>query len=215
MSKVQKPRLNFRRSLPVVLSPLGLGLALASFGQGYVAYYFNLWLPTYLVKQQRFSLLNAGIFATLPLIAALVTLLMIGGVVSDYLVRKGASPVGLRSKLFSVGMVAAALMMFAAAYAPDPYSALLALTLAGAALGFSTPSLWVALVEATPKGFAGTMGGVQNFGGNVAGIVVAVLTGYILEVTNNFFFALLAGAVAALMGAVSAAVLIKRQKWAS
>ena len=201
--------MRIRESLPVVLSPLGLGLALASFGQGYVAYYLNLWLPTYLVRQQGFKILNAGIFATLPLVAAVVTLILVGGFLSDYLVRKGASPIGLRRKLFSVGMTSAAIMLVATAYAPDPYSAIAALSLAGAALGFSTPSLWVALVEATPKELTGTMGGVQNFGGNVAGIVVAVLTGYILDVTKSFFLALLAGSGAALLGAVAAALLVK------
>jgi sugar phosphate permease len=202
-------KLNIRHKLPLVVNPLGLGLALASFGQGYVAYYLNLWLPTYLVREQKFTILNAGIFATLPLIAAVVTLIIVGGVVSDYLVRRGGSPVGLRRKLFALGMVAASIMLFATAYAPDPYSALTALSLAGAALGFSTPSLWVALVEATPKSVTGAMGGVQNFGGNLAGIVVSVLTGYILQVTSSFFLALLAGSAAALLGAVSAVLLIK------
>ena len=207
--KGQKQRTDLRGSIPVVISPLGLGLTLASFGQGYVAYYLNLWLPTYLVREQKFTILNAGIFSTLPLLSAVVTLLLVGGVVSDYLVKRGGSPVGLRNKLFALGMVWASIMLFATAYAPDAYSALFALSLAGAALGFATPSLWVALVEATPKKFTGTMGGVQNFGGNVAGIVVAVLTGYILEVTKGFFFALMAGSAAALFGAVSALLLVK------
>jgi sugar phosphate permease len=210
-----KPRVeptNFRRTLPIVISPLGLGLALASFGQGYVAYYFNLWLPTYLVRQQHFTILNAGIFATLPLISAVVTVLFVGGFVSDYLVKAGASPLGLRRNLFTIGMVATALLLFATAYAPDPYTALALLSLAGATLGFSTPSLWVALVEATPKSMAGTMGGVQNFGGNVGGIVVSVLTGYILQATHSFFLALLAGSSSALLGAICAILLIKPRK---
>jgi len=201
-----------RQSLPMVISPLGLGLALASFGQGYVAYYFNLWLPTYLVREQHFTLLNAGIFATLPLIAAVVTVLFVGGFVSDYLVKLGASPLGLRRNLFAVGMVATALLLFVTAYAPDAYTALVLLSLAGGTLGFSTPSLWVALVEVTPKPLAGTMGGVQNFGGNVAGIVVSVLTGYILQATQSFFLALLAGSSAAFLGAVFAILLIKPVK---
>ncbi len=210
--KVESKRSNIRESLPIVISPLGLGLTLASFGQGYVAYYFNLWLPTYLVREQKFTILNAGIFATLPLIAAVVTVLFVGGFVSDYLVKMGASPLGLRRRLFVLGMVVTAFLMFATAYAPNAYSALLLLSLAGASLGFSTPSLWVALVEATPKSMAGTMGGVQNFGGNVAGIVVSVLTGYILQISHSFFLALVAGSAAAFIGAISAALLIKPQK---
>ena len=61
-----------------MVSPLGLGLALASFGQGYVAYYFNLWLPTYLVREQKFTVLNARVFATLPLVTAVVTVVFVG-----------------------------------------------------------------------------------------------------------------------------------------
>ena len=203
-----EPR-RIKENLRVVLSPLGLGFAIASFGQGYVAYYLNLWLPTYLVRQQKFSVINAGILATLPLLSAVLTLLLVGGVVSDYLVKRSFSPIGLRRNLFCIGMVAASLMLFATAYAPDPYSAVASLSLAGAALGFSTPSLWVALVEATPKSITGTMGGIQNFGGNLAGIVVSVLTGYVLQVSESFFMALVAGSVAALLGAVAAFLLIR------
>ncbi len=212
MATVKVARPKVQESLRVVISPLGLGLALASFGQGYVAYYLNLWLPTYLVREQKFTVLNAGIYSSLPLICAVVTLIVIGGFVSDHLVRKGASPLGLRRNLFSVGMVATSAMLFATAYAPDPFSAIVALSFAGASLGFSTPSLWVALVEATPKDMTGTMGGIQNFGGNLAGIVVSVLTGYILEVTKSFFAALVAGSLAALIGAISAALLIRKRK---
>jgi MFS family permease len=209
MPSVAREKMNIRKSLPIAVSPLGLGLALASFGQGYVAYYFNLWLPTYLVRQQRFTILNAGIFASLPLLAAVFTVLVVGGGVSDYLVKNGGSPLGARRRLFTLGMLLTALMLFATAYAPDAFTALALLCLAGASLGFSTPSLWVALVEASPKSMAGTMGGVQNFGGNVGGIVVSVVTGYILQVTGGFFLALLAGGAAAIIGAVSATLLIK------
>jgi len=204
-----RERIPLRESLAIVLSPLGLGLALSSFGMGYIAYYLNLWLPTYLVREQGFTVLSAGMFASLPLICAVITLILVGGFISDYLVKRGASPVGLRRRLFTFGLTTIAVMLFVTAYAPDPYVALAALSVAGAALGFSTPSLWVALVEAVPKKVTGTMGGIQNFGGNLAGIVVSVVTGYILEVTKSFFFALLAGSGVALLGAVSAAVLIR------
>ena len=81
-----------------------------------------------------------------------------------------------------------------------------------ACLGFSTPSLWVAMVKSTPKEVTGTMGGIQNFGGNLAGIVVSILTGYTLEVTKSFFYALVADAAVALLGAVAAFVLIRSRK---
>jgi len=204
-----RPKVEFRRNLPILISPLALGLALASFGQGYVAYYLNLWLPTYLVREQKFTVLNAGIFSAIPLLSAVVTLILVGGFLSDYLVRRGASPVGLRRNMFSFGMASVAVMLFLTAGAPDPISAVVLLSVAGAMWGFSTPSLWVALVESTPKELSGTMGGLQNFGGNLAGIVVTILTGYILEVTKSFFMALLAGSGAALLASASALIFIR------
>jgi hypothetical protein len=45
-----------------------------------------------------------------------LTLLFIDGVMSDYLVKRLFSPVGLRN-LFCVGMVAASTMLFSTAYA--------------------------------------------------------------------------------------------------
>ena len=201
--------LKIRERLPVLLSPLGLGLTLASFGQGYIAYYLNLWLPTYLIEEQKFTVLKAGLFAVLPFIAAVVTTLLAGGVFSDYMVRKGASPVGLRSRLFSIGMATVSVMLLVTAYAPDPYFAVASLTLAGAAWGLSTPSLWVALVEATPKNLTGSMGGIQNFGGNLGGVVVSTMTGYLLALTGQFYFALVFASLAALLAALSAFFLIR------
>jgi hypothetical protein len=53
------------------------------------------------------------------------------------------------------------------------------------------------------------MGGAQNFGGSVCGIVVSVLSGYAVDVTEDFFLALLAGSTAASLGAVFAAASTK------
>ena len=128
---------------------------------------------------------------------------------SDYLVKRGLSPFGLRRNLFAFGMTMTAIMLFATAYAPNPYVAIAALSLAGASLGFSTPSLWTALVEVTPKDVTGTMGGVMNFGGNLAGIVVSILTSYILDITNSFFIALLMASIMALLGAISTLVFVR------
>ena len=206
-------RVSWRERLPFLTTPLALGLVLASFGQGYIAYYLNTWLPTYLIDQRKFSILQAGFLSSLPFIAAIATILLVGGLFSDYMVRRGASPVGLRSRLFSIGMIGIAAMFFATAYAPDPYFAVATLSLAGAAWGLATPSLWAALVEATPKAITGSMGGVQNFGGNLGGIVVIISTGYILDITNkDHFFALIAGSAAALLAALSAVILIRPQR---
>ncbi len=204
-----------------LLSPLGLGLALASFGQGYLAYYISTWLPTYLVQDQKFTVLNAGFYSVLPILSAILGVILVGGLLSDWEVGRGASRIGFRSSLFSIGMLIASLMLFIAAYARNIASitnlgffssssfVIVSLSIAGAAWGVATPSLWAALVEATPKELAGSMGGVQNFGGNLGGLVVLVFTGYILQATGQSFFALIAVSLFALLAAASATILVK------
>ncbi len=200
---------NLRASLPIIASPLGIGLVVSSFGQGYIAYYLQIWLPTYLVTDQKYTVLNSGIFATLPLLSAIITILLVGGFLSDRLVRGGASPVNLRGKFFAIGMAIVSIMILATAYAPNALLAITFLCLAGAAWGVSTPSLWAALVAATPKGLTGSVGGIQNLGGNLGGILVTTLTGYLVAASGTFFSALLVASGMALMAAISSAVLIK------
>jgi MFS transporter, ACS family, D-galactonate transporter len=214
-----KKRSGIRMSVPIILSPLGLGLVVASFGQGYLAYLLANWLPTYLASQ-GFGIINAGLLSFLPIIAAVITIILVGGFLSDHLVDTGASPVRLRSKLFSLGMLGASLMLVVTAYAgtiaqqlrlPGDYFALSSLTLAGAMWGIATPSLWVALIEAVPREVAGSVGGVQNLGGNAGGIAVSLLTGYFVGTTNTFFLAILLTSGITLLGALSAFLLINPQ----
>jgi hypothetical protein len=80
--------------------------------------------------------------------------------VSDYLVKNSSSAVELRN-LFCVGIVAASTMLFAKAYPPDAYSAMAGLSLSGSTLGFSTPSIWGAFVDVTPRSITGTTGGID------------------------------------------------------
>jgi MFS family permease len=214
-------KLGLAKSLPIIASPLGFGLAVASFGQGYLAYYLSTWLPNYLVRDQKFSVLGAGFFSVLPILSAVITMILIGGFLSDREVMDGASPVGFRRNLFAVGMALASGLMFLTAYArpiagstslsliASPYFVVTMLSLAGAAWGVATPSLWAALVEATPREIAGSMGGVMNLGGNLGGIVVLALTGYILQVTKQSFLALVSVGLFSMVAAVSARLLVK------
>ena len=214
-------KIGFRKSLPIIASPLGLGLAVASFGQGYLAYYLSTWLPNYLVREQKFSVLGAGLFAVVPIVSAVITMILIGGFLSDREVSEGAYPVVYRRNLFASGMAIASGLIFLTAYAKplasftssrlisSPYFVVALLSLSGAAWGVATPSLWAALVEATPREITGSMGGVMNLGGNLGGIIVLALTGYILQVTKQSFLALVTVGLFSTLAAVSSILLIK------
>jgi ACS family D-galactonate transporter-like MFS transporter len=43
----------------------------------------------------------------------------------------------------------------------------------------------------TDRGRAGVLGGMMNFAGNVGGILVPIVVGVIVQVTGNYFLALM------------------------
>lgn len=99
-------------------------------------------------------------------------------------------------------------MLFATVYAPGPYSAITALSLAGAALEFTKPSLHIALFQASLRNILGTMSGMQNLATPLAGIGVSILDGCILDISMSFT-ALVVGDLTCLFGVVAAFVLIR------
>ena len=54
---------------------------------------------------------------------------------------------------------------------------------AASPVGWSIPSL------IAPKESVGTLGGILNFGNQLAGIAAPIVTSYVVQVTNSFFWA--------------------------
>jgi dipeptide/tripeptide permease len=61
---------------------------------------------------------------------------------------------------------------------------LLLLSLCG--IGLAAPNTWSITQACCTKGLVGTVSGIQNFGGNVAGIIAPWLTGAIAYRTGSF-----------------------------
>ncbi|MPT35237.1 MAG: MFS transporter, partial [Flavobacterium sp.] len=73
------------------------GMMLGFFCLNFVIYFFLTWFPTYLVKYRGMDFIKSGFLASVPFLAAFVGVLC-SGVLSDFLVRRGAT-VGLARKL--------------------------------------------------------------------------------------------------------------------
>ena len=63
--------------------------------QGYVGYIFVFWFYLYLVQERHFDLLRGAFLGSLPWVLTIVSV-PLGGLVSDRLARRGASPWRLR-----------------------------------------------------------------------------------------------------------------------
>jgi sugar phosphate permease len=63
------------------------------------------------------------------------------------------------------------------------------LTSALAGLGVSSANTWTLTQTVCARRIVGTVSGLQNFGGNLGGIIAPALTGYTVAVTKSFVVA--------------------------
>jgi MFS transporter, ACS family, D-galactonate transporter len=178
------------------------GMMLGFFCLNFVIYFFITWFPAYLVQARGFSLLKLGIFGTIPALVAIVGG-WTGGLVADRLVRSGMDLTRAR-KICLVGGMLFASVIALAVLVPTAALALALLSICYASLTFAAASVWSlpADVAPTPRHVA-SIGGIQNFASNLAGVITAFFTGLVVQITGNYVVALVTAGLLALVGAFS------------
>jgi ACS family D-galactonate transporter-like MFS transporter len=178
-------------------------LAGASIGQfcgNSTLVFFLTWFPTYLATERHMDWLKSGFYAVLPYIAATVGVL-IGGIVSDLLIRRTGS-VNLGRKLPIVAGLLLASTIILANYVSS--NALVILVMSIAFFGQGMVNLgWTLISDVAPKPLIGLTGGIFNFCANLAGIVTPLAVGLIVGATGSFYGALAFIGVLALVGAAA------------
>jgi len=184
------------------------GAGLGHFAGNYAFYFIITWLPLYLVKARGFSVGQmaelGGLIYVLYAISAQTT-----GWVSDRWMAAGASDTLVRKTFCVASNLGAAACMLACAVG-GPLTSIISLLAAGVFFGFSTATIFaVGQTLGGPSG-GGKWIGIQNFFGNFAGIIVPIVTGYVVDRTGHFFMAFALAAVVALFGALGWGVIIRR-----
>ncbi len=148
----------------------------------YVIGFFQSWLQTYLVKGRGFSA-AALVFSTLPYIVGACANL-IGGIVSDRLVRKFGLITGRRIVGVS-GLGMAAIFMAATIAATSGLWSLIFLSLAYAGILFQQPTLCATSVD-IGKGHVGAVFGFMNTASNIAAALSSVVFGYLVAYSGGY-----------------------------
>ena len=189
-----------RADLARVLSSRKLwGVYFGQFALTSTLWFFLTWFPTYLVQARGMDFVKAGFLASLPFLAAFVGVLS-SGVLSDFMVRRGAS-LGLARKVPIVTGLLLSCSIIGANYVDRP--ALIIAFLTVAFFGNGLASITWSLVSAiAPERLLGLTGGVFNFIGNLSGITVPIIIGYLAR-DYGFSAGLTYVAVIALLGAMS------------
>jgi len=182
------------------------GMYLGQFALNAVPWFFLTWFPTYLITYRHFDFIQEGMFSSLPFLAAVCGVIL-GGVSSDYLVRRGVSASFARKAPIIVGMVLSASVV-GANYVSDPRAVMFFLTVSFFGNAFASIT-WVLVSLMAPRRLLGLTGGAFNFFGNLAALVVPLVIGVIVKV-GGFAPALAFVSALALGGALSYILLVGR-----
>jgi len=182
------------------------GVYFGQFALTSTLWFFLTWFPTYLVQERGMSFVKAGFFASLPFLAAFVGVLS-SGVLSDAMVRRGAS-LGTARKVPIVAGLLLSTSIVGANFVDRPAAIVgfLALAFFGNGLASITWSLVSAIA---PQRLLGLTGGVFNFFGNLSGITVPIVIGYLAKY-YGFSAGLAYIALLALLGAMSYVFVVGR-----
>ncbi len=208
LDRTQQRRRSFSAAdLGYVLSSRKLwGVYLGQFALTSTLWFFLTWFPTYLVQARGMSFVKAGFLASLPFLAAFVGVLS-SGVLSDAMVRRGASLGTARKVPIVVGLLLSTSIV-GANFVSEPAAIVgfLALAFFGNGLASITWSLVSAIA---PQRLLGLTGGVFNFFGNLSGITVPIVIGYLAR-DYGFSAGLAYVALLALLGALSYVFVVGR-----
>lgn len=177
-----------------------LGASIGQFAGNATLVFFLTWFPTYLATERDMEWIKAGFFAILPFLAASVGVL-IGGAVSDILLRRTGSATLARKLPVITGLLLASVIV-AANFLDDNTAVIAVMSIAFFGQGMVNLG-WTLLTDIAPTRYFGLTAGVFNFCANLAGIVTPLVVGFIVAATGSFVWALGFIGALALLGAVS------------
>jgi sugar phosphate permease len=94
-------------------------------------------------------------------------------------------------------------MVVATAYAEQAWVAVALLTLSVGSLRLATGSANSLPIDLAPRSVVGSLTAIQNFFGNIGGLLAPIVTGYLLKNSGTFVSSLLVAGGMALFGAIS------------
>lgn len=160
-----------------------MGIYIAQYCINALTYFFITWFPIYLVQARGMSILKAGFVASVPAVCGFLGGIL-GGIISDALLRRGTSLSIARKVPIVLGMLLS-MSMVVCNYvdAQVVVVAFMALAFFGKGLGALG---WAVNSDTAPKQIAGLSGALMNTFGNLSSITTPIAVGYIVGHTGSF-----------------------------
>jgi ACS family glucarate transporter-like MFS transporter len=177
-----------------------VGIYLGQYCITTLTWFFLTWFPVYLGQARHLSIMKVGFAAALPALCG-GTGGILGGVVSDRLLRAGHSLSFSRKAPIIAGMLLS-VTMIGCNYAPAQSVMLLLMSVSFFGKGFGSLG-WTVISDTSPKGMVGLNGALFNLIGNLAGITTPIIIGYLVKKTGSFDDVLIFVGATALCAVVS------------
>jgi len=160
-----------------------LGIYIAQYCINATIYFFITWFPVYLVQARGMTILKAGFAASVPAIFGFVGGIL-GGMLSDFLLKKGYSLTIARKIPIIVGMLLGTTII-ACNYVDTEWIVIAVMSVAFFGKGLGQLG-WTVNSDTAPKAIVGVSGAVLNIFGNLTSIITPIAIGYIIKITGSF-----------------------------
>lgn len=183
--KKDRPRWDYVKQM--LTNRMMLGVFFGQYFINSITWFFLTWFPIYLVQDKGMSILKVGLVASIPALFGFAGGVL-GGVVSDILVKRGHSLTMARKLPIVVGMLLATSIILCN-YTDNTVIVVALMALAFFGKGFGALG-WPVISDTAPREVIGLCGGIFNVFGNVASIVTPLAIGYMVKELHSFNAAL-------------------------
>jgi MFS family permease len=174
-------------------------LSLADFCYFYTVAIYLTWLPTFLVGERHFTLLNIGIYGALPFIGGAAGGL-VGGWLSDTLGER-TGRMGLWRRIVpTVGMLGSVVLSLPAAFATNQIVTIVLFAASFFMLDATVAVFWAIAMDVGGE-YASTSAGWMNTWANVGGIVSPLVFGALVQLAHGWTLPFIVASVLMVVGA--------------
>ena len=176
-----------RASRPVPWGRLArrmLAVTSVDFCYGWTLWLFLSWIPSFFYKSYHLDLKHSAVFSAGVFLAGVVGD-MVGGVLSDWILRRTGRLGLARSGVIAFGLLGAAAFLTPLLFTQDLTTVTLCLSAAFFCAELVVAPIWAVPMDIAPA-HAGTASGMMNLGFGLAGVISPVAFGYALDATGNW-----------------------------
>jgi MFS family permease len=189
--------------------PTVIATGISFFSYAYVLYFFLSWFPSYLTMSRRLDVSRMSLLNAIPWILGTFGLLL-SGLISDLLVRICPDPLAARKFVLVFCLVLAGICVTLTGLVSSLSWAVALMAVTIFCVYLTGATYWAIIQDVVSAEHVGAASGFVHLIANCAGIVGPAVTGFIVQATGAFTSAFLLAGGVALLGALAAAVFVRR-----